>query len=120
MKQAPCRKNATAHIAYGNEIDFYLRLLDNFGMFICICNAITERQVQRAVSDGARTLADLQGQLGVAGCCGSCADTATEYLPGGRYAGQVTVQHDAVHVASAANDPGLAPSPMLEVVAKRA
>ncbi len=30
-------------------------------------------------------MADLQGELGVATCCGRCADTALEYLPGGRY-----------------------------------
>lgn len=57
-------------------------------MYICICNAITERQVKEAVSQGATHLADLQGQLGVATCCGACADTAIEYLPGGQYAGE--------------------------------
>lgn len=57
-------------------------------MFICVCNAITERQVQAAVAAGASTMADLQGELGVATNCGCCMDTALEYLPGGRYAGQ--------------------------------
>ena len=75
-------------------------------MFICICNAITERQVQAAVADGATTLSDLQGQIGVASCCGCCAETAMEYLPGGRYAGQATVAYDqGVLVSNAANDP---------------
>lgn len=55
-------------------------------MFICVCNAITERQVQAAVAAGASTMTDLQGELGVATCCGRCEDTALEYLPGGRYA----------------------------------
>lgn len=87
-------------------------------MFICICNAITERQVQAAVAEGAQTLSDLQGQLGVAGCCGSCAETASEYLPGGRYAAQ---QHPATCeagalVAEAANDPAVL---MQEVVFSR-
>ncbi len=76
-------------------------------MFICICNAITERQVQSAVAQGATTLIDLQGQLGVATCCGCCADTATEYLPGGRYAGQAsTAQSAGALTGSAANDTG--------------
>src|SRR3546814_18251493 len=52
-------------------------------MFICICNTITERQVQAAVAEGATTLSDLHGQLGVAACCGCCAETAPAYLPGG-------------------------------------
>lgn len=79
-------------------------------MFICICNAITERQVKQAVADGATTLSDLQGQLGVAACCGCCAETATEYLPGGRYAGQASEvrRNTGAVVAPAANDPAIA------------
>lgn len=87
-------------------------------MFICICNAITERQVQAAVAQGASSLTDLQGQLGVASCCGCCAETALEYLPGGRYAGQAIVpHHGGTRVADAANDPATL---MVEVVIRRA
>lgn len=91
-------------------------------MFICICNAITERQVQSAVADGAITMSDLQGQLGVATSCGCCAETAVEYLPGGRYAGQATVRHEAgALVANAANDADLiAPATMMAVSVRRA
>lgn len=79
-------------------------------MFICICNAITERQVQSAIAEGAVSLQDLQGQLGVAACCGSCADTAIEYLPGGRYAGQATIATAVGSMSgNAANDPGSSP-----------
>ncbi|EJC61440.1 hypothetical protein QWA_15400 [Alcaligenes faecalis subsp. faecalis NCIB 8687] len=74
-------------------------------MFICICNAITERQVQEAVRGGASSLADLQGQLGVASCCGCCAETAQDYLPGGRYANQAMIASlETARVDSAAND----------------
>jgi len=52
-------------------------------MYVCVCNAITERQVRSSVEAGATTLADLQFDLGVATCCGSCADTACNYLPAG-------------------------------------
>jgi len=55
-------------------------------MFVCVCNAITEGAVQAAVADGAHTLSDLQGQLGVATCCGACADLVQEYLPRGAQA----------------------------------
>ncbi|PLC55622.1 hypothetical protein CR155_00770 [Pollutimonas nitritireducens] len=92
-------------------------------MFICICNAITERQVQAAVADGASSMADLQGQLGVATSCGCCAETANEYLPGGRYAGQATVTQEAgAVVTAAANDSGLtrAVTPMVSVAVRRA
>lgn len=50
-------------------------------MYICICNAITEKTVIEAVNNGASTLGDLQAELGVASCCGCCAQTASEYLP---------------------------------------
>lgn len=74
-------------------------------MFICICHAITERQVQTAVAEGATSMSDLQGQLGVATGCGCCAETAGEYLPGGRYAGHVSVRQAAgTPVTAAAND----------------
>ncbi|NYT48214.1 (2Fe-2S)-binding protein [Parapusillimonas granuli] len=90
-------------------------------MFICVCNAITERQVQAAVADGASSMADLQGQLGVASCCGCCADTAAEYLPGGRYAGQVTVHHGVSAVAAAAaNDPVVVQVDFTEIAFRRA
>ncbi|WP_124079976.1 (2Fe-2S)-binding protein, partial [Pigmentiphaga humi] len=52
-------------------------------MYVCVCNAITERQVRSSVESGSVTLADLQFDLGVATCCGSCAETACQYLPQG-------------------------------------
>ena len=88
-------------------------------MFICICNAITERQVQSAVADGAHTMSDLQGQLGVATCCGRCAETAAEYLPGGRYASNHAPSEQGTLVTCAANDSHVAISAMLEVVVRR-
>ncbi len=79
-------------------------------MFICVCNAITERQVQEAVASGAQSLSDLEAQLGVGGCCGCCRDTATDYLPGGRYAGCVTESQAAgAFENDAANDSTLLP-----------
>ncbi|NLC35599.1 MAG: hypothetical protein GX772_04010 [Alcaligenaceae bacterium] len=84
-------------------------------MFICVCNAVTERQVQAAVAAGASSLSDLEAQLGVGGCCGCCRETAAEYLPGGRYAGCVTeTQSAGAFENDAANDDSLQP---LKVVA---
>lgn len=88
-------------------------------MFICICNAITEKQVKAAVAAGAHTLSQLQAELGVASCCGCCAGTATDYLPGGRYAAHQTVHPMDDWVAPAAND-GAAMYEFTEVVARRA
>jgi len=52
-------------------------------MYVCVCNAVTERQVRATVAAGAVTLSDLSFELGVASCCGCCAETASQYLPGG-------------------------------------
>jgi len=73
-------------------------------MYICVCNAITERQVRACVASGATTLGDLQFELGVASCCGCCAQTAQEYLPGGARAGHhgVLVDH-RIHVVDASH-----------------
>lgn len=90
-------------------------------MFICVCNAISESQVRSAVEAGAGSLSDLQSQLGVGACCGCCSETAAEYLPGGRYAGQVS-HETSVAAVVAANDAlaSIENSPMVAVVARRA
>ena len=49
-------------------------------MYVCLCNAITDKQIRRAAAGGARTVTDLTDQLGVAACCGACHDTAAEIL----------------------------------------
>lgn len=49
-------------------------------MYVCICNAISDRQIRETVAAGAATLNDLQNQLGVATCCGCCAEQACSYL----------------------------------------
>ena len=49
-------------------------------MYVCICNAITDREIRAAADLGARTLEDLQGSLGVATCCRRCSDCARGVL----------------------------------------
>lgn len=51
-------------------------------MYVCICNAISDRQIQESVAAGASSLGDLKDQLGVASCCGCCADLASSFLVG--------------------------------------
>lgn len=50
-------------------------------MYICICNAVTDRQIKEAVKNGATTLIDLEFELGVATGCGRCVESAMELLP---------------------------------------
>ncbi len=49
-------------------------------MYVCICNNVTERDIRRAVSDGASSLACLRDQLCVASCCGQCTERALDCL----------------------------------------
>lgn len=61
-------------------------------MYVCVCNAISDKAVKEAVANGARTLADLQAQLGVATCCGCCASCAESYL-------EPQIDNDALQVS---------------------
>ena len=49
-------------------------------MYVCICNAITDKQVRKAAEAGVTDLRALQAKLGVAAGCGSCKETASEIL----------------------------------------
>ena len=49
-------------------------------MYVCICNAITDKQIRDAARSGADSLWDLQKELGVASNCGSCRDSAMEIV----------------------------------------
>ncbi|MBP6654951.1 MAG: (2Fe-2S)-binding protein [Propionivibrio sp.] len=49
-------------------------------MYVCVCKAVTERQVRQAVSDGAHSLKDLRRELGVTSDCGQCAVCARQCL----------------------------------------
>ena len=49
-------------------------------MYVCVCNAITDKQIRKAAKSGVRNLWQLQAELGVATNCGSCKETATQIL----------------------------------------
>jgi bacterioferritin-associated ferredoxin len=49
-------------------------------MYVCICKAVTDKQIRRAASAGCENLHDLQDSLGVALYCGSCAELAESIL----------------------------------------
>jgi bacterioferritin-associated ferredoxin len=41
-------------------------------VYVCICHAISEREIEAVVADGAQDLEDLHAALGVGECCGKC------------------------------------------------
>jgi bacterioferritin-associated ferredoxin len=49
-------------------------------MYVCICNAITDKQIRQAAESGVTSLWELQKDLGVASNCGKCRETAVDIL----------------------------------------
>ena len=49
-------------------------------MYICLCNAITDRQIVEAAEEGARSPEDLAMRLGVGLGCGRCSSCAKTLL----------------------------------------
>ena len=49
-------------------------------MYICLCHAVTEKQIEDAISKGARCLNDLSSELNVADSCGRCRSCARACL----------------------------------------
>lgn len=49
-------------------------------MFVCLCKAVSDREIRQCAELGAATLDDLRASLGVATCCGRCAGAAEQIL----------------------------------------
>lgn len=49
-------------------------------MYICICNAVTEKTIREAVRDGARSVFDLSLRTGCATQCGTCTDVVRDIM----------------------------------------
>jgi bacterioferritin-associated ferredoxin len=45
-------------------------------MYVCVCTAVTDKDIRKAVDCGASSLFDVQNQLPVGACCGRCEETA--------------------------------------------
>ncbi len=49
-------------------------------MYVCICNNVTERDIEQAVRAGASSVDCLARELGVSSCCGQCRCFADDVL----------------------------------------
>lgn len=45
-------------------------------MYVCVCNAVTERTVRELVSEGYHTLNEIQALTGCSDTCGRCREHA--------------------------------------------
>jgi bacterioferritin-associated ferredoxin len=60
-------------------------------MYICLCNAITEREIRSCVEEGACSMRDLESCLGVGATCGKCRPAAREILNESRSSAQTVL-----------------------------
>lgn len=49
-------------------------------MYVCLCNGITDKDIKKAVTQGATSVSDLRSMLGVSNQCGTCVEAAQEVL----------------------------------------
>ena len=62
-------------IAIENISHYYLSI-----MYVCLCNAVTDRQITAAVGRGCQDVTDVVRELGVGTNCGSCLEHAQELI----------------------------------------
>jgi bacterioferritin-associated ferredoxin len=56
-------------------------------MYVCVCRAVTGRQIRDAAAEGVRTMRELRLKLGVCSACGKCGESAKEILDGAEQPG---------------------------------
>ncbi len=49
-------------------------------MYVCICNAVTDRDIRSAACEGVESFEQLQARTGCGACCGCCKDEAKRLL----------------------------------------
>ena len=49
-------------------------------MYVCICHGIKEKDIQKAVADGAESMRDLRKSLNVGSQCGKCISYASQVV----------------------------------------
>lgn len=43
-------------------------------MYICVCNAVNDRQVKQALCEGKHSIGEVRRHLGFKKCCGRCTE----------------------------------------------
>ncbi len=49
-------------------------------MYVCICQAVTDKDIRHAAARGVNSVDQLRDELGVASCCGCCGPLAEQLL----------------------------------------
>ncbi|WP_407353932.1 (2Fe-2S)-binding protein [Luteimonas sp. R10] len=70
-------------------------------MYVCLCNAVTERDIHEAAAAGCSGMPELTMRTGCGACCGSCVPTACEVLEQARSASKTAAADPPVRAAIA-------------------
>lgn len=49
-------------------------------MYVCLCRAVTDRQIRESVENGANNFREVREELDVGTCCGRCVPEARELI----------------------------------------
>jgi bacterioferritin-associated ferredoxin len=49
-------------------------------MYVCICNGVTDHDINQAVEAGCRSVAELTMRTGAGATCGSCLELAAQLM----------------------------------------
>ncbi len=49
-------------------------------MYVCICNAITEKDIHNAVGEGINSIEKLSETTSISKCCGCCTEHACQVI----------------------------------------
>lgn len=58
-------------------------------MIVCVCRAVSDRQIRTLADAGAESMAELRLACGIGECCGKCARQVRELLSERRAVGAV-------------------------------
>lgn len=62
---------------WGGLILTMIRIHENIApMYVCLCNAVTERTIRNLVADGYDSLPEIQALTGCSNTCGRCTEHA--------------------------------------------
>ncbi|WP_144110554.1 bacterioferritin-associated ferredoxin [Paraburkholderia sp. BCC1886] len=65
-------------------------------MIVCVCKSVSDRKIRASIADGVDSFDELQFELGVASCCGKCAESVRDVmLQSGVCASRCGVEHYA-------------------------
>ena len=49
-------------------------------MLVCVCNGISDKQIDSALANGSSNFKDIKSELGIGNCCGQCVPFAKQMV----------------------------------------